>query len=234
MRTTRKAFQKHCGFKGRLMIDVSADLVSLINGSAQDLHLIISLLPSYLPHFSITRNFVFGFSLGGHCAWRLPRLFSGNEGPNINGMAIAIGSPDLTGLLLSRLGVDVKTLKKSVGEEDTYKLPYEALEGIMSEQQKRCWPKSLHDVVAADDRFIDRSFPLGYRARDTGTELLLQNGVLDTLVPPDFTESWVKSHGAGRGEQDGIWFVTQENTGHSCTKEMVARVADWLRDLAGK
>ena len=223
----------------RLTGPPSFDMTSLINGSAQDLYLFMNMLPCYLPGASIVRNYVFGISLGAHTAWRLPRLVANQPGAAIHAMAPVIGSPDLTGLLLSRLGVDVEALKRAKGVANSYELSYTTLKSVMSEQQQRRWPEPLHAVVAEDDRWIHTNFPLANSMTDSkataGIKMLLQNGLQDSLVPFSFTEPWVSAHGGARNQcSGGTWFEVQENTGHTCTKEMVARVADWLRDLAPK
>ncbi|KAH8655783.1 hypothetical protein BX600DRAFT_73321 [Xylariales sp. PMI_506] len=209
--------------------DHAADLLSLIAGSAQDLHLLITYLPAYLPQVKITRNLVFGVSLGAHTAWRLPPLLATRSTPaaaaKIDSMALVVGSPYLTALLLSRLGIEAESLGTTI--ERLHEVPYERLESIMTPQQKRRWPEPVHQIATAMDAEIADNWPAGIK-------MLIQNGVVDPLVPDRFTRPWTSGRGVGVGERVGnVEYHVQENTGHSCTKEMVARIADWLRELLG-
>ncbi|KAJ5214908.1 hypothetical protein N7468_010587 [Penicillium chermesinum] len=90
-------------------------------------------------------------------------------------------------------------------------------------------PGQIHAyyVVSRDDRKVADEFP-------TDVPLLLCNGVHDKLVPAKHTASWVEDR-RRRNQESGIeqdiTFFMQDNTGHSCTKEMVAMMAVWLRDI---
>jgi hypothetical protein len=149
-------------------------------------------------------------------------------------MALVVGSPDLSWLLLSRLGIDLAALRKSCGVDKTYQIPYKSLDETMTEKQRRRWPEALHRLVCEDDRYLEESLLMGEGAASRGSmSMLLQNGNEDRLVPYKYTESWVEARGGHKNQRsDGLWFVVQDNTGHSCTKEMVARVANWMRELA--
>ncbi|KAJ5708968.1 hypothetical protein N7493_010302 [Penicillium malachiteum] len=191
------------------------DLVSMISGSAQDFKLVLDYLPAYLPQFSRFYNIMAGVSLGGHTAWRIASLITPGQ---FHAYAMVVGCPDLSALLLDRLGVDPAPTKKAV-------LDYEELE--MSPTQRGRWPRPLAEMVHCDDRKVANEFP-------ENVPLLLCNGVHDKLVPAKYTAAWVharrKKQGLTRSKQD-IRFFVQENTGHSCTKEMVAMMAVWLRDI---
>lgn len=197
------------------------DLLSLITGSAQDFKLIASFLPAYLPQFTTHHNVMMGISLGGHTSWHLAALAPGQ----FEAFIIVVGSPNLAPLLLDRLGVDATAL--GVSKEEAHTVSYDRLLEVMDETQKRRWPKALAEFVQKQDRWADRHFP--------DVPLLLCAGEDDTLVPPRYTCAWWDRQVARRGGQaDSQSMFIQKNTGHSCTKEMVAMIADWLVHLNAK
>lgn len=77
--------------------------------------------------------------------------FSQQTSPTVNGMILVVGSPNLTGLLLSRLGMDVEAVKKAAGAKNSYDISYDELEKAMSQQERQRWPRALHELLAADD-----------------------------------------------------------------------------------
>ncbi|KAJ5669037.1 hypothetical protein N7462_010107 [Penicillium macrosclerotiorum] len=115
--------------------------------------------------------------------------------------AMIVGCPKLSSLLLDRL-------KRNSTE---------------SEKQQSRWPQALSEIVDRDDREVANYFP-------NNVPLLLCNGAYDRLVPAKYTAEWIEERRSKGCEQD-ITFYVQENTGHSCTKEMVAMMAVWLRDI---
>ncbi|KAK4934789.1 hypothetical protein LTR10_024029 [Elasticomyces elasticus] len=193
------------------------DLLSLISGSAQDFKLILDYLPSYFPQFTHFYNIMAGVSLGGHTAWRMASMAQGQ----LRGLAMVVGCPNLSALLLSRLGIDHASLGTT--EDEMHNVPYERLEKVMNEEQQRRWPKALADLVRDGDRMIADEFP-------TEVPLLLCNGRQDPLVPARHTAAWVRRQ-QERQSAEKIRFFVQDNTGHSCTKEMVAMLAGWLGNM---
>jgi pimeloyl-ACP methyl ester carboxylesterase len=189
------------------------DLLSSIDGSAMDFKLIMSYLPAYLPQFTKHHIIMGGVSLGGHIAWRMPSYVSNQ----IEAMVMVVGCPNLSGLLLSRLKLDSALL--GITATELYKVSYDELTKIMNETQKKRWPRRLHEIVSEGDRLVEESFP--------DLPLLLMGGREDPLVPVKFTEPWVEE----RKRNDKIEFFVQNNTGHSCTKEMVWKMAEWLVNL---
>ena len=163
-----------------------------------------------------------GVSLGGHTAWRMASLAPGQ----FEAFAIVVGCPNLTSLLVERLGVDPAILGIRGEELDT--VSYEQLSEVMNEQQRRRWPRVLAELVRDGDRKAYEEFP-------TNLPLLMCNGVHDQLVPARYTSSWVErtsrlNGGLSSAKKPTKLFV-QENTGHSCTKEMVKMIAEWLGDM---
>ncbi|KAF5634682.1 alpha beta hydrolase family domain protein [Fusarium sp. NRRL 52700] len=198
------------------------DLMSMISGSAQDFKLILDYLPAYLPRFRNFHNIMLGVSLGGHTAWRMASVAPGQ----FEAFAIVVGCPNLTSLLLSRLGVGAATF--GVDQDELDKVPYDELEKVMSEEQRRRWPRALAELVREGDRKARDEFP-------RTVPLLMCNGKYDALVPAGFSESWLnRRRMAMNGEfaaKSKARIFVQDNTGHSCTKEMVAMIADWIGDL---
>ncbi|KAJ5811430.1 hypothetical protein N7474_007731 [Penicillium riverlandense] len=149
-----------------------------------------------------------GVSLGAHTAWRIASLASPGQ---FHAYAMVVGCPNLTDLLLSRVGLDPEADKQNI--DNLYQR--------MTLEQQRRWPRSLAEIVHRDDLKVADEFP-------TDVPLLLCNGLHDRLVPAKYTAAWVEER-REKGDQHVTFFV-QENTGHSCTKEMVAMLVAWLRD----
>jgi len=98
---------------------------------------------------------------------------------------------------------------------------------VMTKEQKRRWPKALAQIVQNGDRTVFESFPVDI-------PLLVCNGKQDPLVPTYFTEKWLDKRQEKvlvKGEETNVEFFVQENTGHSCTKEMVTMIADWIGNM---
>ncbi|KAJ4147474.1 hypothetical protein LMH87_001988 [Akanthomyces muscarius] len=195
------------------------DLLSTISGATHDFKLILDYLPCYLPQFTKLHNIMMGVSLGGHTAWRLPALLAPGQ---LSGIIIVVGCPSLTSLLLERLDFDAS----SVGLEASqlHEASYDMLEAHMTAEQRRRWPRSLANLVRQADLEIEYKFPMD-------VPMILCNGKYDRLVPAVHTASWLERRQrrqcGGDAAADTELFV-QDNTGHSCTKKMVAKIADWI------
>lgn len=179
-------------------------------------------LPMYLPQFSRLHNIMGGVSLGGHVAWRMAALASPGQ---IAAYVMVVGCPNLTSLLLGRLGITGNDFRE--GHVDGARLDqisYNKLEPVLSTQQRRRWPRPLADLTGEGDKYVADKFP-------KDVPVLLCNGILDELVPASFTASWVENRRTDTYTNQLVEFIVQDNTGHSCTKEMVARIASWLGDL---
>jgi len=197
------------------------DLLSTISGSAQDFKLILDYLPSYFPQFTRFHNIITGISLGGHTAYRTASLASGK----FEGFAIVVGCPTLAPLLLNRLGIDPKVFGSTASELGG--VSYDELKKVMNTQQRRRWPRALAELIREGDKKAYEEFP-------TDVPLLLCNGKEDPLVPAFYTASWLERRREVVSSPCGgenVQFFVQENTGHSCTKEMVAMIAAWVGDL---
>ncbi len=190
----------------------------MVSGSTQDFKLILDYLPTYFPQFTRFHNIVFGISLGAHTAYRLASLAPGQ----IEGFAIVVGCPNLSSLLLSRLGIDPAALGTTMLELG--EVSYDKLENIMDNEQRRRWPRALSELIREGDRKVYEEFP-------TDVPLLLCSGKQDPLVPAFHTAEWLnkrRENVLAPGEEENVKFFVQDNTGHSCTKEMVAMIAAWI------
>lgn len=191
-------------------------MISIVSGNAQDVELLIDYLPAYLPEFKRFYNVMSGVSLGGHTSWRIATSSLATKG-KLHGLAIIIGCPNLSALLLSRLGVNLDALNVPIAE--VYTVPYDNLSTVLTESQRQRWPRALSELIAGLDRETDERFP-----RDIPTYIL--NGKHDALVPNKYAEPWVEKRRA-EGYSNIEYFV-QEKTGHTCTKQMVDNVSQWL------
>ena len=196
------------------------DLLSVISGSAQDFKLILDYLPAYFPQFTHFHNIMAGVSLGAHTAYRIASLAPGQ----FEGFATVVGCPTLTSLLLSRLGIDPAAVSAVAAELDG--VSYERLEKVMDKEQRRRWPQALAELIREGDRKVYEEFP-------ADVPLLICNGKQDPLVPAFYTTSWLEKRRVNglSLEERNVEFFVQDNTGHSCTKEMVAMIAAWLGNI---
>ncbi|KAL7794298.1 Alpha/Beta hydrolase protein [Trichoderma ceciliae] len=202
----------------------AVDLISMISGATQDFKLVLDFLPAYIPQFNHFHNIMLGVSLGAHTAWRMPSIAPGQ----FEAFGMVVGCPNLTSLLLERLGIDASAVSAKGEELET--VPYEQLEKVMNKKQRRRWPRALAEFVREGDKKINEEFP-------THLPLFMCNGEYDKTVPARYTTSWLERRKATiddgnltSAESKTRLFI-QENTGHSCTKEMVAMLADWLGEL---
>lgn len=191
------------------------DLLSTISGGTHDFKLVLDYLPCYLPQFTKFHNVMMGVSLGGHTAWRMPALAPGQ----LEGIVIVVGCPSLTSLLLERLDFDATSVDLEAAQ--LHEASYDELEAHMTEQQKSRWPRPLATLVRQADLEIGNSFP--------DVPMMLCNGKYDRLVPAAHTAYWLERR-RQRGALGDTELFIQDNTGHSCTTEMVTKIANWIRD----
>ncbi|KAL6864611.1 hypothetical protein J3F83DRAFT_742425 [Trichoderma novae-zelandiae] len=201
----------------------AVDLMAMISGATQDFKLVVDFLPAYFPQFNHLHNIMLGVSLGAHTAWRMALAAPGQ----FEAYAMVVGCPNLTSLLLERLGIDAADIGVKAEELET--VSYEALEKVMDEQQRRRWPRALAELVRDGDKRLFEEFP-------SELPVFMCNGEYDKLVPARYTTSWLKRRNAilkrhAMTEDGKDRLFIQQNTGHSCTKEMVAMLADWLGGL---
>jgi pimeloyl-ACP methyl ester carboxylesterase len=138
----------------------------------------MTFLESYFESRFTPKEFIVtGLSLGGHVAWdSLARI------PLIKSAVIIVGCPNLTPMLLERLG------------------GYRSADEVPSGTKE--WPKSLEKLYVARDKSLESI---------SGKRILILNGAIDELVPSKFTVPWVEKFGANNevefleGANTGHW-----------------------------
>ncbi|GAB1217299.1 hypothetical protein ATERTT37_006537 [Aspergillus terreus] len=135
-------------------------MLSTIDGTVVDIKLVLKYLASYVDGiFHPTQFIVTGISLGGHITWNMLA-----EEPSIAGAIIIVGSPNLTDMLVERLG-------------------YASLSDIPENTKE--WPRSIERLYRERDQALEII---------VGKKILILNGALDTLVPSKFTDPWVAKY----------------------------------------
>ncbi|CDO58037.1 hypothetical protein DV495_003994 [Geotrichum candidum] len=225
--------------RGNLMH--AQDMFSGIIGTAQDVELVIDMLPAYLDPLILLRgksaegvtaptkvvNIVSGVSQGGHISWQVAAT----------GKAVAvvpiIGSPYLTFMLLQRLLVQVRKLEPTEADAvlnavgvPLYELSYADLQAKVfkgkSDHLEQYWPEALHKLVAAAD---NRVFT-GISQHKVSVRII--NSREDPLVPARFSLPWLKQQGVLTEEDTSPLLFQQDNVGHVCTPVMVDELSEHL------
>ncbi|KAK2069182.1 hypothetical protein P8C59_003786 [Phyllachora maydis] len=138
------------------------DMLATMAGTGADVATAMDLLAAYVDGVFVPARFaVAGFSLGAHVVWDV----LGRDARVREGVAV-VGCPDLTHLLLHRLG--------------RYKEPGEVPPGTAR------WPKTTERLLQQRDAMV-----AGIRGKD----ILILNGAEDKMVPPRFTRPWVDKYG---------------------------------------
>lgn len=133
-----------------------------VDGTVADVQTVITFLGSYVDGvFAPTQFIVSGMSLGGHVSWDVLA-----RDHRVGAAVIVVGCPDLTSLLLDRLG--------------GYASPEDVPPGTSE------WPMSVSQLYAVRD---------GSVAAISDKKILILNGAVDPLVPSRFTRSWVENFG---------------------------------------
>lgn len=153
-----------------------------IDGIVTDVQTVMTFLESYVDGiFRPTQFIVTGLSLGGHASWDVLA-----RDPRVNAAVIVVGCPDLTAMLLDRLG------------------GYSSTADVPSGTAK--WPKSVERLYLARDRSLTEI---------RGKKILVLNGADDPLVPSRFTRPWVEKYAANNDvvfveqEDTGHWMSYQ-------------------------
>ncbi|OJJ50358.1 hypothetical protein ASPZODRAFT_164322 [Penicilliopsis zonata CBS 506.65] len=137
------------------------DMLSTIDGIVSDAQIVIKYLAAYVDGlFTPARFIASGVSLGGHVSWNLLA-----QEPRITDAVIVIGSPNLTDMMLDRLG----------GYKSPSEVPTDTKE----------WPKAIEKL------YLDRDASL---ERISGKNILILNGAVDPLVPSRFTHAWMDKY----------------------------------------
>jgi len=142
----------------------------------------MTFLESYVDGlFRPTEFIATGLSLGGHVTWDVLA-----KDPRVSKAVIIVGSPDLTSLLLDRLG------------------GYHTVSSVPAGTKE--WPKSIERLYLARDESVKTV---------SGKRILILNGAIDPLVPSKFTHDWVDSFASNNDvtfieqEDTGHWLSCQ-------------------------
>ncbi|EMG46595.1 hypothetical protein SBY92_005456 [Candida maltosa Xu316] len=200
----------------------AVDMMSIIEGSIQNVKLIIDYLPGYLnldyylsdefrrvnPGLTIKfNNIVGGFSLGGHVAIR----YGIKHPEDVIAIAPVIGSSDLTSLFVTRL--------KKISNDDKKYFYFNYDELDLSDQEKLNYPEALHKRISKQDQTIFENFPMNK------LKLFAAFGGQDTLVPSRFSSVWSESYVT---TNDASEIYTDEQAGHEVTPSMLDKFSSWL------
>jgi pimeloyl-ACP methyl ester carboxylesterase len=175
------------------------DMFTLYSGTAQDVSMLITYLPSYLP-FRLAEHWCGGVSLGGHASWHVIM-----HDPRVTAAIIVIGCADYTRLMTdrairSKLAICMSSDPPGRNFLGSAEFPKPLIEAV-----ERYDPAGLLlgelDVVTGDDHLhppseseLARLRPI-MREKLAGKKLLLLSGGKDKLVPYEQNEAfltWLK------------------------------------------
>jgi pimeloyl-ACP methyl ester carboxylesterase len=209
------------------------DLATMVQGSSEDMVMVIEYLPAYIPQYFENINpgkyinIVAGVSLGGHVSWRVAGMIP----EKIYAIAPIIGSPNLSLLVLDRMGKqlagtawDAAALQfKEQDNNQNIPLSYEQVAATvgLTEEQKLRYPKVLYQLLSEKDQLLV-NLP-------RHVKILMQCGADDPLVPPIFTKQWYEER--QKTTKDSVELYLQPSTGHEFTVEMKDRGAKWLVEV---
>ena len=216
------------------------DMFNLYSGTALDVSLLITHLPSYI-HFKISQHICGGVSLGGHATWQLLL----NE-PRIRAGIVIVGTPDYVRMMTDRaIRSKVPTAMNSdppgryfLGSKD---FPPPLLEAIERYDPAGILLGEL-DLVTGDDHLHPPSEPEKNRLRPimadrlAGKKILCLSAGKDKLVPYyagkplldwlkkaiDKDTGWFNDHGVELED------IVDPNARHECSALMRQEAERWL------
>lgn len=219
------------------------DMFTLFSGTAQDVSMLITHLPSYLP-FTPTFHICGGVSLGGHATWQC--LLNDSR---IRAGIVVVGCPDYVRLMTDRairsklpscMATDPPG-RNFLGSKDFPKPLIEAVERfdpagiLLGELDTVTGDDHRHPPSASETA---RLTPI-MRDRLAGKKILTLSGGKDRLVPykqgePFLTwlkkalnmeTGWFNDHGTTLDD------IIDPNAGHEFSAAMRAEAEQWLVDL---
>lgn len=204
----------------------AVDMMSCIDGSVQDITLVMDYLPDLLP-FKVDEyvNVVAGVSLGGHIAWR----FAAYHPYRVQALIPVVACPSLGLMMVHRFCKQVLGLKEgqfpsadeAVLELQQAQTGLEAYKAIgtktSNHEEQKYFPVSQFERTVATDIELETRFP-------AGLPTLLLCGETDRLVPCIYTKRWVNINDTNAD----VELFIQPDTGHMCTPEMVEYARGWL------
>lgn len=214
------------------------DMLSTIQGTAQDVDTVLRFLPAYLPTL-LTNNspetlptrlldIVVGVSQGGHVAWQV----AASSTKPVKALVPVIATPYLTRLLLHRYLVQVKGFSSAAADAQLdaltttpnkllYHLSHADLERHLGKLTNH-YPSHLHALAADMDRRVFESID------PKATPTLIFNSANDPLVPARFTTPWVAAHTSTTNIAEDDLVYEQPGVGHVCTGAMVVKISQFL------
>ncbi|CUM63338.1 uncharacterized protein PRCAT00000910001 [Priceomyces carsonii] len=202
------------------------DMVSIIDGTVQDIKLIMDYLPSFLNlEFYLSpsakenfetkiayRNGISGTSLGGHIAIRFGYYYP----ELVEYINPIIGCSDLSSLLLNRL-LKADLTSSSYDIKWFYK-DYKEL-GLSENQKQKQYPETFHKYLSNQDIGIFENYPF------SKIRMFATFGELDKLVPPRLSRLWVEIYKNTNSDTD---VYIQKGAGHEITAELIDKFTSWL------
>lgn len=202
------------------------DMVSDLDGTVEDLKLIMNHLPLYLnleyyvdpvvkDDLGINIKYVnaiAGVSLGGHTVIR----FASKYPDLVDIMMPFLGLVDLSTLLINRL---LKTpLDDPLYDRRRFYFNYDEL-NLSDEQKQVQYPEFFHKYLAQRDLQIFEEFPM------SKIKLFAAFGADDTLVPPKLLTVWCELY---INTNEASAFIIEEGVGHDVTDDMIKKASEWL------
>ncbi|KAG7194778.1 uncharacterized protein KQ657_004459 [Scheffersomyces spartinae] len=201
------------------------DMVSAIEGNIADIKLIMDYLPAYLnleaqlndkaKNILETkleyRNFLSGYSLGGHTVIRFAAKFP----ELVRTINTVVGCPDLSSLLITRLRKI--SLNDSAYDKKWFYHEYNELN--LTDEEKQKYPEHFHNYLKQQDIDVFEHFKFAK------IPMYACFGTEDSLTPPKLSKAWVEIY-ENTNEYSESFF--QKSIGHECTEEMLKGYASWI------
>ena len=199
-----------------------ADMMSIIEGTIQNIRLIMDYLPSYLNLDSYLsdkfkrinhgteiklHNILTGYYLWGHVVIRY-----GIDYPHdVKIIGPVVGCSDLTSLLVTRL--------KSITNNDKKYFYFNYDELDLTDEQKKQYPETLHKRISKQDQAIFENYPMNK------IKMFASFGSEDKLVPHSLSSVWCDFY---LSTNSAASIYVAEGVGHDVTDEMIDRFTTWL------
>lgn len=219
------------------------DMFSTYCGTAQDLSLLITQLPTYLPHLRLIDHIVGGVSLGGHASW-----VALMQDPRITAGMVVIGCPDYVRLMTDRA---IRAKLRSTTTSDPPGKDFlgspdfpQSLMATLEQYDPAGILLSELDVYSADDikhapsdTEVKRLRPLVEKTL-AGKKIICLSGGKDRLVPHAQSQpflDWLKRGIAKDGWAGDLGIeledIVDPTSGHQFSAHMRKEAERWIVDL---
>ena len=214
------------------------DMFNTYCGTASDLSLLITQIPSYLP-FTISEHLCGGVSLGGHATW-----VALMTDPRLTAAMIIVGAPDYVRLMTDRAIRSNVPSTRNVQPRGRNFLGSEDFPPCLVAALKQYDPAGILLRVSDDPRVppaqadVERLRPIMQKTL-AGKKIICLSGAKDRLVPYAQSEpflTWLKT----AIDEDKGWFrghgvvledIVDQESGHEFSKSMRKEAERWLCDL---